>query len=223
MDRRVHADVHSDPSSCCPLAERRHDLGCGPFQVLTVLFQRLRPVAERRHRGPGQAAASSSAMSAVTCSALVSRGGPASWRLWSAPIKTGTAGIAMSNARFRSAKPSQRRASARNHGKSDGPDSQGPLPPWAPEGAQPSASRAARRSAKTDRPPTKTGGCGRCTGLGSNTMSAKSTNSPWNSGSSAVQSTFIARMYSSIIRPRRLKSTPSALNSPAPCPRRTSP
>ncbi|HEX3712754.1 MAG TPA: hypothetical protein VHV09_08165 [Trebonia sp.] len=162
-------------------------------------------------------ARSRSAISSITCPVLVSSGGLSRSR-WSGPISVGTACMAISKSASRAANPSQRRASARNQGRSAGPESHGPVPPWAPDGAQPSASRAARRRAKTDRPPTNSGGCGLRTGLGSNTMSAKSVNSPWNSGSSAVQRTFIARMYSSVIRPRRRKSTPSALNSPAAMP-----
>jgi len=162
-------------------------------------------------------ARSRSAISSMTCWVLVS-GGASSCSRWSGPIRVGTACMAISKSASRAANPSILRASSRNRGRSAGPESHGPVPPWAPDGAQPSASRAARRSAKTDRPPTNSGGCGRRTGLGSNTMSAKSTNSPWNSGSPDVQSTFIARMYSSVIRPRRRKSTPSALNSPGAMP-----
>ena len=72
---------------------------------------------------------------------------------------------------------------------------------------QPSPSRAARRSAAFDSPPTRIGGHGFCTGFGSNTTSSKEKNSPWCEIVSSVHSRLQTSIASSTRRPRVAKSS----------------
>ena len=54
----------------------------------------------------------------------------------------------------------------------------------------------------------RTGGCGFWTGFGHDQIGSKSTNSPWNSASSWVQISFMARMRSRMSEKRRFGSVP---------------
>ena len=72
---------------------------------------------------------------------------------------------------------------------------------------QPSPARAARRSAAPLSPPTRIGGHGCCTGLGSNATASKWKNSPWCATSGSVQSRLHTSIASSTRRPRVSKSS----------------
>ena len=65
-----------------------------------------------------------------------------------------------------------------------------------------------RSSTFGPRPPMRTGGCGFWTGFGHDQIGSKSTNSPWNSASSFVQISFMARMRSRMSAKRRFGSVP---------------
>ncbi len=78
---------------------------------------------------------------------------------------------------------------------------------------QPSAIRPTRRSAASAEPPSRIGGAGRCTGLGSIRAGGTSVNSPWNSTGSSAQSARSAATYSAVWAPRRAKVAPTAANS----------
>ena len=89
-----------------------------------------------------------------------------------------------------------------------------------PRGNHPSAQSTTRRRVWSVSPPTRIGGFGRWTGFGYDQIGSKSTNSPWNSGSSSAQMTFIARARSLITRKRVAKAVPwfsiSSAFQPAP-------
>ena len=89
-----------------------------------------------------------------------------------------------------------------------------------PRGNQPSAQSTTLRSVWSVSPPTRIGGFGFWTGFGQDQIGSKSTNSPWNSGSSSAQMTFIARARSLITRKRVAKAVPwfsiSSAFQPAP-------
>ena len=77
----------------------------------------------------------------------------------------------------------------------------------------PSAIRPTRRSATSAVPPSRIGGAGRWTGLGSIRAGGTSVNSPWNSTGSSAHSARSAATYSAICAPRRANVAPTAANS----------
>ena len=92
-----------------------------------------------------------------------------------------------------------------------------------PTGYHPSAKVAARRFAAALSPPAQILGPLGCKGLGSKIKFSKLTCSPWNVGFSSVHNVRNARRYSSVTRPRALKSgasiaSNSSLIQPAPIP-----
>src|SRR5215207_6165734 len=80
---------------------------------------------------------------------------------------------------------------------------------------QPSPTRAARRSAAPLSPPTRIGGHGFCTGLGSNATASKRKNSPSCATSACVHNRLHTSRASSTRRPRDSKSRPIARHSSA--------
>ena len=94
-------------------------------------------------------------------------------------------------------------------------------------GIQPSQNSMTRSKVRGPSPPMTTGGCGFCTGFGQDQIGSKLTNSPWNSASSSLQISFIARTRSRSSRQRVWKSVPwfsiSSTFQPPPMPNRKRP
>src|SRR5438093_4088657 len=90
-------------------------------------------------------------------------------------------------------------------------------------GCQAAPNWTVRRSAALLCPPTRIGGYGFCSGLGSKTSPLNCVYLPVNDGSRLVQSSRIVSTYSAVMAPRSAKGTPSATLSaatqPAPIPR----